>query len=274
MKATKALKPSKMGLHSTIRFTVEPEGVVSGQKGIFTVEAKGEGLTYRWQYSRPNGSWYNTTMEGAATAELQVEAHMFRNGYSFRCIVTDVTGAELISNAAVLTVTEATIDVSAPADATVTDGETAQFSVEAVEGYTYRWQYRRPNGSWYDTAMEGCHTATLSVPSYMGRDGYEFRCVVGNGYGSEITTEAAKLTVAPFELRFTVQPVDANAVEGKAQFTAELNGEVLRYQWMYCRPNGSWYETAMEGCNTDTLTVEAIAARDGFSSPFFFKSGS
>ena len=26
MKATKALKPSKMGLHSTIRFTVEPEG--------------------------------------------------------------------------------------------------------------------------------------------------------------------------------------------------------------------------------------------------------
>jgi hypothetical protein len=72
---------------------------------VFTVNVEGEGLTYRWQYQRADGTkWFDTTMAGYKTAELTVTATKARNGYKYRCIVTDAYGNETVSEVAVLTV--------------------------------------------------------------------------------------------------------------------------------------------------------------------------
>ena len=47
----------------------------------FTVEAKGEGLTYRWYFSDCGGAyWGKFTAEGCQIASLRIEAKPFRIG--------------------------------------------------------------------------------------------------------------------------------------------------------------------------------------------------
>lgn len=55
-------------------------------------------------------------------------------------------------------------------------------------------------------------------------------------------------------------------VNGAAIFTIEAVGEGdLTYRWEYSRPNDTrWSYTTMTGYNTNTLTVDATAARNGY----------
>ena len=59
------------------------------------------------------------------------------------------------------------------------------------------------------------------------------------------------------------ESVTANADE-TVQFTVEATGAELTYQWQFKAPGTStWYDSGMEGADTDTLSVPATAARDG-----------
>ena len=258
---TKEVKPAFM-------ITAQPEdtSVTAGEKATFTVAAEGVGVTYCWRYSRDGINWYNTTMEGAKTATLTVPALVSRNGYKYYCVLTDETGAELVSEIATLTVAAAELTVADPESVTVTDGDTAQFTVGHVDGYKYSWQYSRDGGTtWYETGMAGYNTATLSVPAPLARNGYQYRCVVSDGNGSQKTSAVATLTVEKQVTTITTQPAAATAENGTAVFSVVVEGKVRGYRWLYSRDGGTtWYETAMTGYNTDTLTVAAIPARDGY----------
>ena len=62
---------------------------------------------WRRQYKVANGStWYNmpSSFTGYNAATLQVGATAARNGYSYRCVVTDAGGNSVTSNAVTLTV--------------------------------------------------------------------------------------------------------------------------------------------------------------------------
>ena len=65
-----------------------------------------------------------------------------RNGFQYRCIVTDVDGNSVVSSAATLRIAGVKI-ASDPQPQTVAAGETARFAVTAYgEGLTYQWQYK------------------------------------------------------------------------------------------------------------------------------------
>ncbi len=70
------------------------------------VAAAGSNLTYQWQYKTPSGAWKNCSSKttGYNTATLNVVATAYRNGYQYRCIVTDALGNHVTSQAALLTV--------------------------------------------------------------------------------------------------------------------------------------------------------------------------
>ena len=71
-----------------------------------TVTASGNGLTYQWQFL-PTGSgqkWSNTNATGATTSQLTIQAHSYRNGYQYHCIITDSNGNQVTSAEATLTV--------------------------------------------------------------------------------------------------------------------------------------------------------------------------
>ena len=258
--ATKEVKPE-------FAITAQPEDATAtaGQTATFTVTAQGVNMSYCWRYSRDGINWYNTTMEGHSTDTLSVPALVSRNGYQYLCVITDENGTQLTSEIAVLSVNAAKLEVGEPESVTVTEGATVQFKVDNVEGYHYRWQYSRNGSTWYNTTMEGYDTDTLTVPAPLSRNGYRYRCVVTDGFGSEVITTAAVLTVNRSYASIVKGPEDATAVDGKATFQVEAEGNIDRYQWYYSRNDGqTWFETKMTGCYTDTLTVDAIPARDGY----------
>ena len=89
--------------------TAQPEDFTgaAGETAQFTVQATGTGLTYQWQYCNAASSiWRNSSMEGNDTDTISVTAASYRNGQKYRCIVTSEDGRSIITETAVLNVTE------------------------------------------------------------------------------------------------------------------------------------------------------------------------
>lgn len=92
-----------------LAITQQPQdaSVDTNASAIFTVKAVGAGLTYQWQFlpAADGSAWSNTNASGATTASLTIVGASYRNGYKYRCIVTDKKGRQVTSDAATLTVT-------------------------------------------------------------------------------------------------------------------------------------------------------------------------
>ena len=91
------------------KITAQPADatVAEGGTAVFSVTATGNSLSYQWQYRSPSGNWTNSAAQSATTASLSIGAISARNGYKYRCIITDATGAAVVSDAATLTVQSA-----------------------------------------------------------------------------------------------------------------------------------------------------------------------
>ncbi len=90
---------------SVARITAQPSDVTLpiGSTAKFTVKAAGVGLKYQWQISGSGGkTWINTTASGCRRATLSVPAIERKNGYQYRCIITDKYGNTVTSRAATL----------------------------------------------------------------------------------------------------------------------------------------------------------------------------
>ena len=103
----------------------------------------------------------------------------------------------IIYSATSVTLTDPTITVSStPSDSTVTAGNTASFTSTATGSPppTVKWQSSSNGGTtWTDIAGET--GTTLSFTAAAGDDGKQYRAVFSNGYGSDIPTSPATLTV-------------------------------------------------------------------------------
>ena len=69
-----------------------------GDTVIFRVGAIGENLTYQWQYSKDNSSWYKATSEGNTTDTLTItiRSSIYENYY--RCVIIDTDGNQIVSD--------------------------------------------------------------------------------------------------------------------------------------------------------------------------------
>ena len=174
----------------------------SGGTAEFSVSASGNGLSYQWQYSANGGkSWGNITnssYSGIHSDTLSVPATTERNGYLFRCIVSNSAGTAT-SDPGELIVSDKPLIADEPVPVTADAGTTAVFEVFAIGcNLRYQWQYSDNGGkSWgniTNSSYTGIHSARLGVPATKGRNGLLFRCVVTNDYGTA-TSASAKLTV-------------------------------------------------------------------------------
>ena len=115
------------------------------------------------------------------------------------------------------TLTTPTISTQ-PTGQTVTEGNTASFTVEANgDNLSYQWQQSADNGqSWPD--IDGATNDTYSIEATtISMSGYQYRCVVTSASGVSVTSAAATLTVndpAPTTYTITadVDPVEAGTV--------------------------------------------------------------
>lgn len=251
-------------LRMKVGIGVQPanQSVKEGATAKFTVSAVGSGLTYQWQYrTSSSGSWKNASATGNKTAVLSVPATVSRNGYQYRCQVTDSGNNKVYTNVVKLSVLGIKTQ---PVNQTVVAGKTAKFTVSATgSGLKYQWQYRTSSsGSWAAAKADGNTTATMSVPATVSRHGYQYRCKITDGAGNTLYTKIVKLYV----LGIKTQPANQTVKEGAtAKFTVVAVGNGLSYQWQYrTSSKDSWKNASATGNKTATVSVPGTASRNGY----------
>ena len=227
----------------------------------FTVKASGA-ESYQWYYrTSSSGSWAKSTTTGAKTATLSIVAEAKRDGYQYRCKVSNADGYSYTKNAT-LTVSKKPVVTEQPADAVALAGETVKFTVKADGATSYQWYYRKTaDGSWNKSS--GATGASLSVEVKSYRDGYQYRCKLTNANGY-VYSEAATLSLLS-KPKISTQPFSYTACVGATVYFKVQADVADSYQWYYrTSENGSWKTTSLTGCKTATLTVKVTAARDGW----------
>ena len=152
---------AKWELHP-VYITEHPQNVTSEEDKTvnFLVTAIGENVTYQWQLCCVGTqTWQNvpTTFSGYNAKKLSVVATAERNGYKFRCVVTDANGKTATSDAAELTVKKAEEPLkilSLTANKTTANpGDTIMVTANVTGGaggYTYKYIINdTTNDSWY-----------------------------------------------------------------------------------------------------------------------------
>ncbi|MBQ4504549.1 MAG: hypothetical protein II983_02665, partial [Firmicutes bacterium] len=260
-----------------LKITAQPDDVKAklGTTVKMTVEAKGDGLKYQWQIKTgSNKKWINSTIASGKTNSLEVNATNGRNGYQYRCIITDTYGNTITSETAKLTVTKATDTklkiTNQPDDVKAKLGTTVKMTVEAKgDGLKYQWQIKTgSNKKWIDSTIASGKTNSLEVSVTKGRNGYQYRCIITDENGNTVTSDTAKLTVntTTTKLKITTQPKNTTAKVGeKIQLTVKANGDGLKYQWQIkTGSNKSWINSTIVSGKTNSLDVDATRGRNGY----------
>ena len=166
--------------------------IAAGGTAVFTVGAVGEALNYSWKVSEDGVNW--DSLPGETSATLSVTAAAELDGYRYRCDVSGANG-DMRTNPAKLIIVPPPTITKQPQDQTVAVGETVAFAVEATgEGpLSYQWQYRG-GGSWRNSTVASANTAAVSFVAKASFNGFQYRCIVTDAYGST-TSDAVTLTV-------------------------------------------------------------------------------
>ena len=253
-----------MGVKPTITSQPKDKTVAEGATAKFTVSAS-LATKFQWYWrSSSTGTWAKSTLTGNTTATLSVVGKASRNGYQYRCKVSNGIGY-VYSSAATLTVSAKPVITTQPKDLTISAGGTAKFTVKASGATSYQWYWRaNSSSSWQKSTVSSATKATLTYTNLSAsKSGRQYRCKVSNDYGYTYT-KAATLTVSEKPV-ITTQPKNVTAVEDTtAEFAFKASG-ATSYQWYYRKSStGSWAKSTLSGCKTEALSVKATEARDGY----------
>ncbi|MEJ8851979.1 immunoglobulin domain-containing protein [Variovorax rhizosphaerae] len=201
--------------------------VVAGQTASFSVVADGSApSSYQW---RRNG----TTIPGATAVSYTLQnASAADNGAQVSVVVSNAAGS-VTSNAATLTVGAVAIApavTTPPANASVTAGQTATFSVIATGTAPLGYQWQRNNAN-----IAGASSASYTTPATgLSDSGATFRVVVSNPGGSATSAQATlSVTAAPVAPTIGTAPANVTVTAGAtATFTVVPGGTAPQtFQW-------------------------------------------
>jgi hypothetical protein len=249
-----------VGTSSAPTITTQPsdQTVVAGQTATFNVAATGTGtISYQWQLNNldiaqnSTGSSYTTPVTALSDS-----------GSKFRCIVSNSSGSST-SNSVTLTVNPAPVPpaiTTQPSDKTVTEGQTATFTVAAsgTPSPTYKWQKN-------DNDIPGASGSTYTTPPTTAADNNaQFKCIATNSGGSA-TSNAATLTVnlIPALTSAAFALPNPALVSQSVVFTAaasDADGDTLTYAWNFgdgVTDSGASvaHAYAVSGTYTATVTI-------------------
>jgi hypothetical protein len=206
---------SSSGSPPTITTQPASQTVTEGQTATFTVVATGSPApSYQWQKGGVN-------IAGATSSSYTTPPTVAGDDGSTFDVVVSNTAGSVTSNTATLTVNPpvAPTITTQPTNQTVTEGQTATFTVVATgsPAPSYQWQKGGVN-------IGGATSSSYTTPpTVAGDDGSTFDVVVSNTAAS-VTSNTATLTVNP--LSVTVLSVSPTSVTGGASSTGTvtLNG--------------------------------------------------
>ena len=248
--------------------TNQPKGVTTapGLTVSFSVKASGDQLSYQWQF-RPTSAdgWSNCSASSARTEYFTVTAESYRNGYQYRCKVSNSVGT-VISDIVTLTVIGKPTITTQPSNKSAVTGATVTFTVAASNATSYQWQFRPSSADgWSNSSASSAKTASFTVTAESYRNGYQYRCKVSNANGT-VYSNAATLTVtSDGKPTITTQPSNKSAAIGATvTFTVAASG-ATSYQWQF-RPSSAdgWSNCSAASAKTASFTLTAESYRNGY----------
>ncbi|SDJ24912.1 hypothetical protein SAMN04487760_10480, partial [Lachnospiraceae bacterium G41] len=155
------------GTNTEISITVQPVdiSVAAGQYFTMNVEAVGSGLSYQWQYKKPeSASWKNFSGGGVTNASCSKMMNATWDGWKYRCLITDENGNSITTDEANITLFYGPQIISQPIDLSLVEGQCFTMEVEATgNGLSYQWQYKKPEStSWKNFSGNGVTSASCS----------------------------------------------------------------------------------------------------------------
>ena len=176
-----------------ITITQQPQNqsIIAGNPLTLSVEATGSGLKYQW-YFRKRGQTSFTLWKNRTGATETVAPNNTWDGIQLYCKITDSSGRTLDSS----TVTVSVLSIATqPDNVTVEAGKDATFTVKATgSGLQYQWQYRKSGAaSWSNWGTR--NTASTTATANATWNGMQVRCIVTDGAGNKVTSNAATITI-------------------------------------------------------------------------------
>jgi uncharacterized protein (TIGR02145 family) len=205
----------------------------------FTIESPGLVEMYQWQESSDGGTTWSNISEGgdgpvfsgSTTSFLSLTyVPLAYDNFKFRCIVSNLCGADAISDAATLNVIGSNPIAIQPIDKIVYVGQKIIFEM-LVGGFNYdfQWQESRDGGlSWIDLVNGGTNpeyyftnNTDLSLTNVpLSYNGYKYRCVISHYCQPDVISDVVTLTVA------TASPV--SDIDGNTYNTVGIGSQL----WM------------------------------------------
>ncbi len=218
-----------------------------------TVNAKGDGLTYKWYFKDKGASRFSLTTSYTGKT-YSVKMTESRNGCQVYCVVTDKYGAKRQTNPATLSITPVTITTQ-PKTTYTKMGATAKVTVKASgNGLTYTWYVKGAGKTAY--TKSSVKTATYSVTMSSATKGRMVYCVVKDKWGNKVTTNKASLREA---VSITAQPKTTYTKMGvTAKVAVKASGDDLTYTWYYKNAGKSSYSKS--SVKTATYSVKMSSA--------------
>src|SRR5712692_6721923 len=195
--------------------------VTQGNNATFSVTAAGDvPLTYQWRFGGNN-------LSGATSSGYTVTSAQAANAGNYDVVVSNNSGS-VTSAVATLTVRIPPFITQQPVSLTVTQGNTATFSVTAMGDppLSYQWRFGGNN-------LSGATSSGYTVISAQAVNAGNYDVVVSNNSGS-VTSSVATLTVR-IPPSITQQPVSLTVTQGdNASFSVTATGDPpLSYQWRF-----------------------------------------
>ncbi len=202
---------------------------------------------------------------------------VFASGYTSPASATEnVSGSNVTRD---FTLTMGPIISFHPTDQTVNAGQTFVFSINANgDGVSYQWEVSTNGGAdWTPLSNGGAYSTVtsnvLNVTAEIGLNGYRYRCIATNTFGSA-TSNSALLTVNEPNIApsFSLHPSNQTVTAGQnANFNVSASGTPApTFQWQESIDDGNNWNNLTEGAaysgvTSTTLTVTAtMVGQDGY----------
>ena len=192
----------------------QPESIktVDGETVFFSVEVKGDDVTYQWE-QKSDGKWEKIKKDGDERV-LELVASEENEDTEYRCKVTNTKAAddededddddeekeELYTKTVKLTLGEGIKITGQPKDVTAVLGEEITFTVEAEadenqDDITYQWE-KLVDGVW-ERLGSAYEEATLTFKPNEKHANAEYRCRVISADGVTVFSDSATITLNP-----------------------------------------------------------------------------
>lgn len=257
---------------SIVSLTVNSEAAISsqplnqigcaGSNVTFTATCTGTNITYQWEVSTDGGITYSS-ISGETNSSLtitNITAANDNNRYRVIAVSSNCPG-DAISNGAILTVSNAAVINTQPADVSACEGSNTTLIANASgSGLSYQWQVSTDGGATF-TNVNGQTNNSITINNINSTlNGYQYHVVVNNTCSATGAVSSAATLQVLNATSISNQPSDVNTCNNtSASFSIVASGTSISYQWQMSADGGVTY-TDIAGETNSSLSFATVTS--------------